>query len=165
MRVNIPKPCNENWGEMSPAQRGAFCQTCAIDVIDFSNKNPEEVKETLKANIGKHICGRFKKSQLSDLSRTYQIWENQSTKTFQSKFLWACMIAFGLTLFTGCENSNAQELVDDDSKISHKNNYLDIEPLSELAIKNINNWYVEDNFFYKICNDWINTTKQKIRDD
>lgn len=111
MRVNIPKPCNENWGEMSPAQRGAFCQTCAIDVIDFSNKNPEEVKETLKANIGKHICGRFKKSQLSYLSRTYQIWENQSTKTFQSKFLWACMIAFGLTLFTGCENSNAQELM------------------------------------------------------
>ena len=58
-------------------------------------------------------------------------------------------------------NSNAQDLVDDDSKISHKNNYLDIEPLSELAIKNINNWYVEDNFFYKICSDWINTTKQK----
>jgi hypothetical protein len=111
MRVNIPKPCTENWGEMSPTQRGAFCQTCAVDVIDFSNKNPEEVKATLKANIGKHMCGRFKKSQLSDLSRTYQIWENQSTKTFQSKFLWACMIAFGLTLFTGCENSNAQELM------------------------------------------------------
>lgn len=108
MRVDIPNPCNENWTEMTPTQRGAFCQKCAVDVIDFSNKNAQEVKETLKANIGKHMCGRFTNTQLSDLSHSYQVWENQSTRTFQSKFLWACMLAFGMTLFTGCENSIAQ---------------------------------------------------------
>lgn len=110
MRVDIPNPCSENWVEMTPTQRGAFCQTCAVDVVDFSDKNPEEVKKTLRANIGKHMCGRFKESQLSDLSHTYQIWKNQSVKTFRSKFILACMIAFGLTLFTGCENSSAQNL-------------------------------------------------------
>ena len=108
MQVNIPKPCSENWNEMTPTQRGAFCQKCAIDVIDFSNKSPIEVKETLKANIGKHMCGRFKKSQLEDLSQSYHIWENQSQRTFQSKFLWACVMVFGMALFTACENSNAQ---------------------------------------------------------
>ncbi len=108
MKVNIPDPCNENWAEMSPTQRGAFCQKCAVDVIDFSNKNAQEIKETLKANIGKHMCGRFTNTQLADLSHSYQVWENQSTRTFQSKFLWACMLAFGMTLFTGCENSIAQ---------------------------------------------------------
>ena len=111
MKVSIPKPCTENWGEMSPTQRGAFCKTCAIDVIDFSDKKPAEVKETLLANIGKQMCGRFSKTQLSNLSRDYQIWKNQSVKTFQSKFLWACLMAFGLTLFTGCENSNAQNIL------------------------------------------------------
>lgn len=110
MQVNIPKPCSENWKEMTPTQRGAFCQKCAIDVIDFSNKSPIEVKETLKANIGKHMCGRFKKSQLEDLSQSYHIWENQSRRTFQSKFLWACVMVFGMALFTACENSNAQEI-------------------------------------------------------
>ncbi|NOQ75654.1 MAG: T9SS type A sorting domain-containing protein [Crocinitomix sp.] len=109
MRVNIPNPCSENWAEMSTTQRGAFCQKCAVDVIDFSKKNAQEVKETLKANIGKHMCGRFSTTQLTDLSHAYQVWENQSARTFQSKFLWACMIAFGLTLFTGCENSIAQD--------------------------------------------------------
>lgn len=108
MQVNIPKPCSENWGEMTPTQRGAFCKTCAIDVIDFSNKSPDEVKQTLKANIGKHMCGRFKKGQLTDLSIAYKNWENQSARTFQSKFLWACMIAFGMTLFVSCGNSAAQ---------------------------------------------------------
>ncbi|MFT5823641.1 MAG: hypothetical protein ACI8ZM_004903, partial [Crocinitomix sp.] len=108
MRVNIPSPCSENWNEMSTTQRGAFCQKCAVDVIDFSKKNAQEVKETLKANIGKHMCGRFTTTQLAGLSHAYQVWENQSTRTFQSKFLLACVMAFGLTLFTGCENSIAQ---------------------------------------------------------
>lgn len=107
MQVSIPKPCSENWGEMSPTERGAFCQKCAIDVIDFSGKSSQEVKETLKANLGKHMWGRFKKSQLEDLSQAYHIWENQSVRTFQSKFLWACLLAFGMTLFTSCTDSQA----------------------------------------------------------
>jgi hypothetical protein len=102
MHVNIPKPCNENWAEMTPTQQGAFCQKCAIDVVDFSNKSAEEVKKTLLEKSGKHLCGRFRKNQLTELSSDYSIWENQQTKTFQSKFLWACLIAFGMTLFTSC---------------------------------------------------------------
>lgn len=108
MKVSIPTPCNENWKEMTPTQRGAFCQKCAIDVVDFSNKSAEEIRSTLKENIGKHLCGRFKKSQLEELSQAYHLWENQSKRTFQSKFLWACMLAFGLTLFASCDTSNAQ---------------------------------------------------------
>jgi len=108
MKVSIPTPCNENWKEMTPTQRGAFCKKCAIDVVDFSNKSAEEIRSTLKENIGKHLCGRFKKSQLEDLSQAYHLWENQSKRTFQSKFLWACMLAFGLTLFASCDTSNAQ---------------------------------------------------------
>ena len=53
-------------------------------------------------------------------------------------------------------NLNVKDLIDKDPKTSHKNDYLDVEPLSELAIKNLNNWYAKDNFFYEICSDWIN---------
>ena len=137
MQIKISKPCKENWNEMSPTQQGAFCQKCAVDVIDFSNKSSEEVKQTLKTNIGKHMCGRFKKSQLVNLGKTYHNWENQSARIFQSKFLWACMIAFGFTLFTGCENSLAQSnsnafysniqtelFVDDSSKVQTDSTHL-----------------------------------------
>lgn len=41
----INDPCSENWNEMNPTQKGAFCQKYANEVDDFieflfeSNKN------------------------------------------------------------------------------------------------------------------------------
>ena len=100
--IEIEKPCHENWTEMTPTEQGAFCQKCQIDVIDFSDREPSEVLELLKQNQGKHLCGRFSKAQLFELNRNYHEWEDQSPQAFQSKFLLACVLVFGMTLFTGC---------------------------------------------------------------
>lgn len=99
-RISINEPCHENWSAMTPSEQGAFCGKCQIDVIDFSGKTPNDVKLILEANVGKHLCGRFKKTQLDDLNASYVEWDNQSAKTFQSKFLYACLIVFGMTLFS-----------------------------------------------------------------
>ncbi len=99
-RISINEPCHENWSAMTPSEKGAFCGKCQIDVIDFSGKTPEDVKLILEANVGKHLCGRFKKTQLDDLNASYAEWDSQSAKTFQSKFLYACLIVFGMTLFS-----------------------------------------------------------------
>lgn len=85
---------------MSPSEKGAFCGKCQIDVVDFSGKSPEDVKLILQENVGKHLCGRFKKTQLEDLNYSYAEWDDQSPRVFQSKFLYACMIVFGMTLFS-----------------------------------------------------------------
>ncbi|MBN4070926.1 T9SS type A sorting domain-containing protein [Crocinitomix catalasitica] len=100
--VKIETPCHEDWSKMAPSQKGAFCDSCQIDVIDFSTRSKEEVKSILLANEGKHMCGRFSKAQLVELNTDYTAWENQSTSIFQSKFLYACLLVFGMTLFTGC---------------------------------------------------------------
>jgi hypothetical protein len=100
--VNIEKPCHEDWNAMTPSQKGAFCDKCSIDVYDFSKISNEKVKSILLENKGKHMCGRFTKNQLAELNYDYSRWENQTNRTFQSKFLYACLIAFGMTLFTGC---------------------------------------------------------------
>jgi hypothetical protein len=100
--ISIPEPCHENWADFTPTEKGAFCGSCQIDVVDFSNKSSNEIKTILKENAGKSVCGRFKKSQLDDLNDDFFAWENQSAKSFQSKFLYACMIVFGMTLFTSC---------------------------------------------------------------
>lgn len=99
-RISINEPCHENWSAMTPSEQGAFCGKCQIDVIDFSGKTPEDVKLILEANVGKHLCGRFKKTQLDELNASYLEWDHQSVKTFQSKFLYACLIVFGMTLFS-----------------------------------------------------------------
>lgn len=104
-QISINEPCHENWAAMTPTQQGAFCGKCQIDVIDFSNKSALEIKHILTENSGKHLCGRFKKTQLEDLNEDYIDWENQSPQIFQSKFLYACLLVFGMTLF----NVSAQE--------------------------------------------------------
>jgi Secretion system C-terminal sorting domain len=98
--IQIPEPCHENWADFTPTQKGAFCGSCQIDVVDFSDKSPNEVKSILKQNAGQHMCGRFRKSQLAELNNDFHLWENQSQRTFQSKFLYACLLVFGMSLFT-----------------------------------------------------------------
>jgi hypothetical protein len=108
MQLDIAEPCHENWNQMSPTEKGAFCGKCQIDVVDFSNKTALEVKQILRDNIGKHLCGRFKKVQLAELNSDYLVWGNQSIHTFQSKFLLACVLVFGVTLFSSCTYGTAQ---------------------------------------------------------
>ena len=49
-------------------------------------------------------------------------------------------------------------LVTDDNIQSHKNDYSETPPLSELARNNLKKWYVQDYMFYEYCEEWI---KQK----
>ena len=38
---------------------------------------------------------------------------------------------------------------------SHKNNYEDVPPLSDMAIQNLEKWYVQDYWFYEMCEAWL----------
>ncbi|RZJ72944.1 carboxypeptidase-like regulatory domain-containing protein [Flavobacterium sp.] len=60
--LKIPKPCHENWSEMSPDDKGRFCGTCEKKVHDFSNAPDREIISVLKSSD--KICGRFTRSQL-----------------------------------------------------------------------------------------------------
>lgn len=62
IRISIPKPCHEQWDDMTATDRGAFCQSCQTEVIDFSTMTDREVVEYLSKN--KTGCGRFRNDQL-----------------------------------------------------------------------------------------------------
>ncbi len=66
--INIPKPCSENWNEMTIQEKGRFCLACQTTVIDFSKMSKEEIIEFFK-NPPQKVCGRFKQDQL----KTYQL--------------------------------------------------------------------------------------------
>ena len=83
-KITIAEPCHEKWNDFTPTQRGAFCGKCQINVIDFSTKTNDEIKDVLVQNSGKHMCGRFAKNQLDDFNSDYHLWRNQSQNTFQS---------------------------------------------------------------------------------
>ena len=63
IHISIPKPCHEQWDGMTATERGAFCQSCQTEVIDFSTMTDREVVEYLSKN--KTGCGRFRNDQLN----------------------------------------------------------------------------------------------------
>lgn len=68
MKLEINKPCHENWDTMTPNEQGAFCAVCTTNVIDFSKKNIDEIKAFFSTGAKKKMCGRFKVSQLEELN-------------------------------------------------------------------------------------------------
>ncbi|MDH6208697.1 hypothetical protein M2254_000281 [Chryseobacterium sp. BIGb0186] len=73
--IHIPKPCNENWEIMSPQEKGRFCSVCNKCVIDFTQKQPEEIKQIFVERKDENICGRFYNHQLTNnkVSKTEEI--------------------------------------------------------------------------------------------
>ena len=58
--ISIPKPCHEDWSQMSPNEKGRFCQSCSKSVIDFTTMPEEAIEDYLALNSNKKICGKFK---------------------------------------------------------------------------------------------------------
>jgi hypothetical protein len=106
--INIPEPCSENWNEMTPTQKGAFCQKCALDVFDFTNKSAIEIRTILAENIGSRVCGHIKNVQLVELNSNFEAWKINSGRSYQRAWVFTLFVVFGLTLFS-CEEENIAE--------------------------------------------------------
>jgi hypothetical protein len=64
INLTIPKPCHENWDQMSDVQKRKFCNACQKVVIDFTNMSDRELANFFKKTTGS-VCGKFKDDQLN----------------------------------------------------------------------------------------------------
>lgn len=118
MKILIPNPCNENWNEMLPEEKGHFCLKCSKTVVDFSNKSKNEIKSFFKEST-ERVCGRFKNDQLYNYRK--------EISSFQIKrFLAAIYLVFGAFLFS-CSAS-------DFNKADKKNKHKDKIELNQTTI-------------------------------
>ena len=62
MKVTIPKPCHENWSNMTPEEQGRFCKVCSKSVRDFTSASDLEIITDLSENP--NICANFRLDQL-----------------------------------------------------------------------------------------------------
>ncbi|MDB3924960.1 sulfotransferase family 2 domain-containing protein [Candidatus Pelagibacter sp.] len=46
-------------------------------------------------------------------------------------------------------------MITKDNISAHRNDYTDVPPLSDLAIKNLREWYIQDCYFYEMCEDFL----------
>ena len=111
-KINIPKPCFENWDAMTPNTLGKFCGSCQENVVDFTNKSAVEIQHYLMENREKRVCGRFETSQLSSI--TIQIPQEVlwGQVHFHKMFLLALLIAMGTTLLSCADDKGNKQKIE-----------------------------------------------------
>jgi len=58
-----PKPCNENWLEMTKTTGGRTCHSCNKKITDFSKKSWAEIAQMHREKTGQ-LCGMYSNKQL-----------------------------------------------------------------------------------------------------
>jgi len=99
--IHIAEPCSANWNQMTPLEKGRFCQSCEKEVHDLTHASEAQIIAAYKQS-GANMCGRFKTSQIT------QQPSMPMDKWFK-RFLCAVLIAFGVSLFQ--INGMAQEYI------------------------------------------------------
>lgn len=112
MAISIKEPCNEDWKQMNPNERGAHCKHCALDVIDFTNKTPIEIRGILSDEFssGKRVCGRITNYQLDQINDDFFKWKSEQ-EAFRAVWIFSLIAVFGLTLFS-CQHAPTREMID-----------------------------------------------------
>ena len=106
--VRVPDPCHEDWGKMTPNEKGRFCQSCAKTVVDFTDKSALEIQRYMAENSGKRVCGHFKKRQLAPDPIVIR-WKDARKPSSLRWFAMASFLVFGLTLYS-CVTNNGEQL-------------------------------------------------------
>lgn len=65
--IGIPKPCEQSWREMTPNDKGRYCNVCAKTVTDFSAMTTNDVIAYLSLN--QNACGRFGDGQIETINQ------------------------------------------------------------------------------------------------
>lgn len=64
IQLTIPNPCHEDWAQMTPDERGRFCNRCQKSVVNFTGWSDGQIHQYITAHAGERICGILTKSQI-----------------------------------------------------------------------------------------------------
>jgi len=139
MKIKIDKPCNENWAEMTPDEKGRFCNKCAKSVIDFSVLSDKESIEILSSSKGE-VCGRVTSSQLS--TPLIYFPKPRQSRIPYSKIaanLFFVASAFSAQSCTAQNDKPKTEVHSSIDEIIHKKGLIEVEKDVESPSKTIEN--------------------------
>jgi hypothetical protein len=99
INIKVPKPCHENWHNMTPKEKGRFCGACQKVVVDFTVMSDKEMLDHISKAAGQSICGRFANVQLQ---RKVEAPANK--RRFSLAYAWNLLLATGL-FFESCNDT------------------------------------------------------------
>lgn len=109
-KITIPKPCHEDWNQMTPDETGRFCNSCAKSVIDFTKMKTPEIQQYFIQNQGKKICGRFNNEQLDSVIIQIPRAVLFSQVQFYKIFMLALLISMPGILTCQTKNGNGKKI-------------------------------------------------------
>ena len=116
LKISIPDPCNQNWNQMQPNEKGRYCDTCKLTVVDFTKMSNEEIKNYLLNKS--YVCGRFDCTQIKTSHRSRL--ETLKVSSKKIKFLpFRCLAVAAVSLliiFYGCAGGRKTR----EDKLPHK---------------------------------------------
>ncbi len=117
-KVNIPKPCQEDWNKMIPNEEGRFCKICNLSVVDFTEMSTEEIQMYFLQRNRKEVCGYYHQRQtnvsVSSFTQSIARIHEMVEKKFRFKPLRiSALFLIGLVMtIIGCEtNTKGKQLL------------------------------------------------------
>ena len=120
--LKLNKACSEQWENMTPNEKGSFCDVCSKNVIDFTQLSTREISEKIKNSKGE-ICARLTQKQLAtplidlEVQKTYKL----PYSNIAASVLLASTLAVSTTSCTQNEKAPT-EYVETASNLSSKSN-------------------------------------------
>ncbi|MCE2683251.1 MAG: hypothetical protein LW704_09910 [Cryomorphaceae bacterium] len=108
--IQIQTPCSEDWNAMKPNEKGAFCQSCAKNVLDLTRMSTTKIHAVLQQHQNQSICTRIQNTQLDSLNLEFERWSKGTRFHMQRAMVASLLIVFGLTLFS-CTNKQQEEQI------------------------------------------------------
>jgi hypothetical protein len=119
-KIQIPKPCQEDWEQMTPDANGRFCSSCAKSVVDFSQMKTAEIQAYFAENREKQLCGMFSDNHLDSVVIAIPTQVLFSQTQFHKIFLLALFVTMGTTLFS-CADDNGNKRPIDTIEVTDSN--------------------------------------------
>lgn len=100
--LNVIQPqisaCSENWDNMLPHEKGAFCNSCNKVVHDLSKLNGDQLAAFLIKNKGQSVCGKVNADLIN--KPVSLIYKQPERYSYNFLFTITLFIVFGTTLFS-----------------------------------------------------------------
>jgi len=98
MKIQINKPCHEDWSKMTAEAQGKFCNVCEKSVVDFSGMSDAEILYYFSKPKSEKVCGRFNVEQLErPLSNPIPKVASPSTQLLQFAYVLVVVLGVGLS--------------------------------------------------------------------
>ncbi|MFW2135941.1 hypothetical protein ACK2M7_06625 [Chryseobacterium sp. TY4] len=126
MKIYIPKPCHENWDNMTPAEKGKFCSICNKNVTDLTTMTDDQILNELQFNTD--ICVIANNSQMN------RNLEYSFINSLFSKFaLGVILTSAGIVSINAQQKGNQQNTKGEATHISSHKDTNNVRVMGKMA--------------------------------